>query len=41
MDEVAEPRGLNRMSRSPTGVKRKEFKRKEYQTKQKEEEIRV
>ena len=35
MDEVAEPRGLNRMSRSPTGVKRKEFKRKEYQTKSK------
>ena len=35
MDEVAEPRGLNRMSRSPTGVKRKEVKRKEYQPKSK------
>ena len=35
MDEVEEPRGLNRMSRSPTGVKRKEFKRKEYQPKSK------
>ena len=35
MDEVAEPRGLNRISRSPTGVKRKEMKRKEYQPKSK------
>ena len=32
---MAEPRGLNRMSRSPTGVKRKEVKRKEYQPKSK------
>ena len=35
MDEVAEPRGLNFMSRSPTGVKRKDVKRKEYQPKSK------
>ena len=35
MDEVAEPRGLNRMSKCPTGVKRKEVKRKEYQPKSK------